>query len=156
MAIGIRQLGPDDDAVLATIALEAPDFDLAGRSEPDKPLGSEAAAEYLSDPAVVHWVAEDDGRVVGELLCHVLRLPFGEGRELFLYSIGVRESYRRRGVGAALLREMFAWMERQAVSLVWVLADNPGAEDFYAAQGFTRGGPNEQGVLMLIDRAPSS
>jgi hypothetical protein len=32
---------------------------------------------------------------------------------------------------------------------VWVLADNPGAEAFYAACGFRRGDDDEQGVLML-------
>jgi hypothetical protein len=31
-----------------------------------------------------------------------------------------------------------------------VLADNPGAEAFYAACGFERGGEGEQGVLMLL------
>jgi hypothetical protein len=33
---------------------------------------------------------------------------------------------------------------------VWVLADNPGAEAFYAACGFVRGEEHEQGVLMLL------
>jgi len=32
-----------------------------------------------------------------------------------------------------------------------VLADNPGAEAFYAACGFERGAANEQGVLMLLN-----
>jgi N-acetylglutamate synthase-like GNAT family acetyltransferase len=100
---------------------------------------------------VLHWVAERDGDVVGELLCHVLPLPFGAGRELLLYSIGVREGERRRGVGAALVAAMTAWMREAGVPEAWVLADNPGAEAFYAACGFVRGGPHDQGVLMLLD-----
>jgi GNAT superfamily N-acetyltransferase len=68
-----------------------------------------------------------------------------------LYSIGVRASHRRRGVGRALVEEMLRWMRAEGVREVWVLADNPGAEEFYAACGFMRGGEHEQGVLMLRD-----
>ncbi len=149
----IRLLGAGDEPTLVQLALDAPDFDLAGRSAPDRPLAAAAAAAYLADPAVLHWVAEDGDRVVGELLCHLLRLPSGEGAELLLYSIGVRESHRRQGVGRGLVQAMRGWMSRCAVSEVWVLADNSGAEAFYAACGFTHGGPHEQGVLMLLNAA---
>jgi hypothetical protein len=37
-----------------------------------------------------------------------------------------------------------------------VLADNSGAEAFYAACGFERGVDNEQGVLMLLNRSARS
>jgi GNAT superfamily N-acetyltransferase len=139
MTLHIRRLGPGDEDLLARIAREADDFDLAGESEPEEPLSPADAAAYLTDPAVVHWVAEDDGILVGELLCQVLRLPSGAGRELLLYSIGVRAANRRRGVGTALLRTMFGWARAEGIECVWVVADNPGAEAFYAACGFTRG-----------------
>ena len=74
MAVVIRRLGPGDEPVLALIAREAPDFDLTGRSTPDQPLSGADATAYLSDPAVVHWVAETgDGTVAGELLCQIGR-----------------------------------------------------------------------------------
>jgi GNAT superfamily N-acetyltransferase len=66
-----------------------------------------------------------------------------------LYSIGVRRAHRRRGVGRALVDEMFDWSRDHGLDEVWVLADNPGAEAFYAACGFRRGEDDEQGVLML-------
>jgi GNAT superfamily N-acetyltransferase len=150
----IRRLGPGDEPVLAFLAKQADDFDLAGLTEPEEPLADADAAAYLGDPGVLHWVAEKDGRVVGELLCHLLRLPSRsetqDGRELLLYSIGVKASERRRGVGRALVEEMRRWMRDNGVELVWVLADNQGAEEFYAAMGFVRGADNEQGVLMLL------
>ena len=149
MAISIRRLGPGDEDLLASIAGEADDFDLPGASAPEPPLPPEEAAAYLSDPSVLHWVAEEAGVLLGELLCHVLRLPSGTGRELLLYAIGVRSAHRRRGVGAALVAEMLHWALEAGVPEVWVLADNPGAEAFYAACGFARGGEGEQGVLML-------
>lgn len=154
MAYAIRRLGPGDESLLALIAEEAPDFDLAGRSSPDTPLSPEDAAAYLADSAVLHWVAEDGGRVLGELLCHHLRLPSNAGRELFLYSIGVRSAERRRGIGRALVDEMLRWMRDEGVPSVWVLADNPGAEEFYGACGFERGGENDQGVLLELVLEP--
>jgi ribosomal protein S18 acetylase RimI-like enzyme len=154
MPLRIRRLAAGDEPVLALLAEEAPDFDLAGRTSPELPLSAEDAAAYLGEPTVLHWVAEDEERIVGELLCHLLRLPSGEGRELLLYSIGVRARDRRRGVGAALVQEMLAWMRRAGVPEVWVLADNPSAEAFYSACGFTCGGENDQGVLMLRDAGP--
>jgi GNAT superfamily N-acetyltransferase len=149
MPFSIRRLGPGDEAVLELLAREAPEFDLAGRTSPEQALSAADAADYLTDPAVLHWVAEEDGHVLGELLCHFLRLPSEAGRELLLYSIGVREGERRRGVGRALVEEMLGWMKAACVPEVWVLADNPAAEAFYAACGFARGAENEQGVLML-------
>lgn len=156
MAFAVRRLGAGDESLLAEIAEEAPDFDLAGRTLPEPRLSAGDAAAYLADPGVLHWVAEEEGRVVGELLCHLLRLPSGEGRELLLYSIGVRTGHRRRGVGTALVEEMLRWTKDSGVPEVWVLADNPGAEAFYAACGFERGGENDQGVLMLLHTAGGS
>lgn len=153
MAFAVRRLGAGDEHVLALLAEQAPEFDLAGRTSPECPLSASDAAAYLADPGVLHWVAEENGRVIGELLCHVLRMPSRHARELLLYSIGVRASDRRRGVGTALVEEMLRWMESAGVPEVWVLADNPGAEAFYAARGFERGGEGEQGVLMLLSAA---
>ena len=143
-----RLLGPGDEALLARLAEEEPDFDLAGRSTPRAPLSPADASAYLTDPSVLHWVAEEDGRVVGDLQCYVERRGAGAARQLLLYDIGVREADRRRGVGTALVQAMRAWMEREAVDEVWVLADNPGAEAFYAACGFSR--DDEQPVQMTL------
>jgi ribosomal protein S18 acetylase RimI-like enzyme len=151
MTPAIRRLGPGDEVMLERLARDAPEFDLAGRSEPDEPLAPADAAAYLAGESVLHWIAEEQGRVVGELLCHVLPIPHGAGRELLLYSIGVREGDRRRGVGRALVDVMARWAEGAGVREVWVLADNPAAEAFYQACGFVRGADHEQGVLYLLD-----
>ena len=65
MPLAIRRLGQGDEHVLRLLAAESPDFDLAGRSEPEPPLEPSVAAAYLSSAWVLHWVAEQDGRVVG-------------------------------------------------------------------------------------------
>jgi N-acetylglutamate synthase-like GNAT family acetyltransferase len=143
----VRRLHAGDENVLRLLAEEAPDFDLPGR-EPQRPLEPAAAADYLASAWVLHWVAEEDGRVLGDLVCHVLPLPY-RGTEMLLYSIGVREAHRRRGVGRALVDEMFRRARADQIDEIWVLADNPDAEAFYAACGFRRGEADEQGLLML-------
>ena len=112
-------------------------FDVAGRGGPRGAPGPEAAAAYLADPGVLHWIAEEDGRPVGHLLAYVERRRRGDERQLLLYEIGVRSDRRREGVGRALVDAMDAWMQNEGIPEVWVLAD-PEAEPFYAACGFVR------------------
>jgi N-acetylglutamate synthase-like GNAT family acetyltransferase len=97
---------------------------------------------------VLHWVAEEDGVVVGHLLCYVELRRAGEMRQLLLYEIGVRQASRRRGIGTALMQSMRRWMNDEGVVEAWVLADNPGAEAFYAACGFAR--DDEQAIQMTL------
>jgi GNAT superfamily N-acetyltransferase len=134
----IRRLGPGDEGVLAVLAADEADFDLEERSGPRAPVTGADAAAYLSDPGLVHWVAEEDGIVVGHLLAYLERRRSGAPRQVLLYEIGVREAYRRRGIGRALVETMREWMRAEDVAEAWVPADSGDAEAFYAACGFVR------------------
>jgi len=136
--MAIRLLGPGDEPVLGALARDEAAFDLAGRLRSRPPLSGEAAAAYLCDPGVLHWVAEEEGAVVGHLLCYVQRRRAGDATQLMLYEVGVRDDRRRQGIGSALFAEMEAWMRAARVAHVWVLADNEEAEAFYSACGFSR------------------
>jgi GNAT superfamily N-acetyltransferase len=148
MSIRVRRLGPGDEAVLEQLAADEPDFDVPGRSQPAEPVSRADVAAYLADPTVLHWVAEDDDYVVGDLLCYVERRSTARPRDLLLYEIGVRDRYRRQGIGTRLLEVMRKWMDDESVKDVWVLADNPEAEKFYASFGFAR--DEEQPVQMSL------
>ncbi len=151
MAVLIRRLGPGDEAILELLATDDADFDLTERGAPLTPLDPAAARRYLENPAVLHWVAAEGDEVIGDLQCVLLPLRAGEGQELLLYEIGVRSSWRRRGVGRALLAHMESWMRANGVSEVWVCADNPAAE-FYRACGFVAADP--QPVYMTRHLGP--
>jgi ribosomal protein S18 acetylase RimI-like enzyme len=142
----IKRLGPGDEAILHSLALEDADFDLDGRGEPLRPLGAEEARTYLANPAVLHWVAQEGERALGFLYCLVVPLRSDDARELLLYEIGVRGEARRHGIGRALLDAMEAWMQTNATKTVWVLADNPTAVAFYRGCGFAV--EDEQPVYM--------
>jgi ribosomal protein S18 acetylase RimI-like enzyme len=134
--------------VLALLREREEAFDIEGRSDTSAPLPAADAAAYLADPAVLHWVVEEAGEVIGFNLCYVLRRRSDPPHELLLFEIGVVEDARRRGAGRALIAAMRAFMERERIAETWVLADNPGAIEFYAACGFVRDA--EQGVQMLL------
>jgi GNAT superfamily N-acetyltransferase len=136
MTLAIRRLGPGDEAILELLARDEPDFDLDERATPLAPLSAVAARSYLGNPAVVHWIALDGDEIVGDLVCLQLPLRAGEGQELLLYEIGVRSVRRRQGIGRALIDQMEDWMQATGVGLVWVVADNQAAVEFYRARGF--------------------
>lgn len=135
MALAIRRIGPDDEAVLALLARDEPDFDIDERSQPSAPLPAAEARAFLGDPNVLFWIAERDHDVVGFLSCQLVRRR-DQPAELLLYEIGVRAAQRRHGVGKALIAAMNEWMAAHDVVEVWLLADNPGAVAFYRACGF--------------------
>ena len=147
MTLAVRRLGPGDEAVLRVLADDEDAFDLADRS-PRPAVSGEDAAAYLADPAVLHWVAGEDGVVVGHVLCYVERRRAGPARRLLLYEIGVREAHRRRGVGRALVGAMREWMAAERVAGAWVVSV-PEAEAFYLACGFVR--DDEQGVQLTLE-----
>ncbi len=150
----VRRMGVADEAVLAVLAREAFDFDLDDRDEGAEPLASEAAQAYLADPSVVHWVAEEDGVVLGHLYAMIVRQRAGRRPlEMLLYEIGVRKNARRRGVGSALVAEMHRFMADRDIEDVWVLADNPEAIAFYESCGFAAGNP-EDAVYMTGVASP--
>jgi GNAT superfamily N-acetyltransferase len=134
----IRRLGPGDEGVLAVLAADEADFDLEEGSGPREPVTGADAAAYLGDPSVLHWVAEEEGVVVGHLLAYLERRRAGPPRQVLLYEIGVREAHRRHGVGRALVETMRRWMIDEDVTEAWVPADSGEAEAFYAACGFAR------------------
>jgi ribosomal protein S18 acetylase RimI-like enzyme len=137
MTMTVRRLGAGDEPVLELLSRDGADFDLADRDEPQAPLAPDDARAHLADASLLHWVAEDGGAVVGFMYCHVLRLRAREPREVLLYEIGVRQAHRRQRVGRALVDALYAWMAEHGVQCAWVLADNPGAVEFYRACGFT-------------------
>ena len=136
MAFSVRRLRPGDEAVLALLAREDADFDLEDRGKPIVPLAPEAARSFLAEAGIFACVAEEAGLPAGFLYGHRLLKRAGDAGEALLYEIGVRRTHRRRGVGRALIQALFAWMDEHRLREVWVLADNPGAAEFYGACGF--------------------
>jgi ribosomal protein S18 acetylase RimI-like enzyme len=136
MPFRIRRLQACEEAVLEVLAREDAHFDIDGRGGCDETLTVADSRTFLEDPAVLFWIAESDGAVVGFMYCHVLRKRVRPAREVLLYEVGVRKGHRRTGIGRALTDAVIAWMKTEGVSEIWVAADNDGAVAFYRANGF--------------------
>jgi aminoglycoside 3-N-acetyltransferase I len=147
VAITIKRLGAGDEAILEFLALHDAEFDLDERGAPQQSLESEMTKRFLEHPDVLLWVAFDENAIVGFLQCNVILLRSRVGQELVLYEIGVHQHWRRQGIGRALLNHMETWMRENNVDVVWVLADNQEAVEFYRSSGFEA--ENPQPVYML-------
>ena len=154
MSVSIKRLGPGDEAILELLAREDADFDLEGRGGSLTPLKPALAQRYLANPGVLHWVAVEAGVVVGFLYCSLVLLRSGSGQELLLYEIGVRQAWRRQGVGRALLSHMENWMQSNEVREVWVCADNQVAVAFYRGCGFASETPQPLYMTRAVEAAP--
>lgn len=142
MPFAVRRLLPADAALLCDLMRDAAAFELDDDPD-DTPATAHTVATahaYLAHPAVLHWVAvSDEGLPLGMLYGAWLPTPHHAAGELLLHGIGVRPDWRRRGVGRALLAAMDDWMQAHGVAVVWLLADNPAAVQFYRACGFVLG-----------------
>jgi GNAT superfamily N-acetyltransferase len=129
----IRKLGPGDENALAIVARDETDFT---GEPPSSALSLDAARAYLTDPHLWHWHAEANGEPVGFLMGYVHRQRHGTPRHVMFDEIGVRESWRRKGVGRALIAALHERRRAERISEVWVLADNAPARTFYEACGY--------------------
>jgi GNAT superfamily N-acetyltransferase len=129
----VRLLGVGDEGALKVVARDEEDFT---GEPPSPPLSDADARAYLADPHVWHWHAEANGGPVGFLMAYLHRQRHGAALHVMFDEIGVRQSWRRRGVGRALVDALHARMRAQGIGEVWVLADNGEARKFYEACGY--------------------
>ena len=90
------------------------------------------------------YAAEEGGRFVGWIaLAYIPKLSrFPGPGYVYVDELWVQEGYRRRGIGAALLKTADDWAEELgAVGVrLYVNAQNPGAQRMYEQCGFRQDG----------------
>ncbi len=93
-------------------------------------------ADFFANPANLLAIAVADGEVVG-MASGVVYVHPDKPRQLFVNEVGVAEGYRRRGVGARLLRALLGRGRELGSTEAWVAAeeDNRAARALYAAAG---------------------
>ena len=136
--------------------MEAP---IGIRYERDPPLSNHDLDDLLR-PDLAESEGRDHGKVLersllwicafeGERLVGFCHLAWDGGVHAFLLDPTVREGYRRRGIGTALVREALAAAAEHA-ELEWVHVDASAAliERFYGPAGFR---PTPAGVVWLDD-----
>ncbi|MGC4868157.1 GNAT family N-acetyltransferase [Micromonospora sp. DT53] len=138
----VRRASAADVAVLAKL-----------RGVDEDKLG--AYADWVAAHAETHlpFVAEMDGRVVGVAWLHVAqRVPSNESLNRWygdIQSVQVREEYRNRGIGSALMAAILT--EAGARGLLHVTVHSSRrAVDFYLRNGFS----HHRQILLWEPTAP--
>lgn len=85
-------------------------------------------------------VAVQDGMVVGGLTAYELTMFPQQATELFVYDVAVEASYRRQGVGTALITYVRQLCRTRGIACFYVaaLAEEADAVRFYEATGLQR------------------
>lgn len=136
MSISVRTAGPGDGAILHAVVLE-----LA--------IHHGHAADFVSNPADLErficapdsiggaFIAFWDGVPAGAAVWHRAFSTFRGRETVYLEDICVLESFRKRGVGQALLKAMARLArDRGANDLHWLMMHwNDDARRFYEAAG---------------------
>lgn len=154
MNVSIRRAGPDDAAALSVLGM-CTFIESFGHLYPPEDLqdflgkshSAAAYAQLLSDPAQAMWIAEQAGRAIGYAQAGPCGLPHpevapGDGELKRLYVLAKAQA---QNVGARLLEQSLAWLERDGPHGLWisVWSGNHGAQRFYARHGFEKAGEYE-------------
>ena len=106
--------------------------------------GLERTRRDLADPACALWLAEAGGEAMGYALAGPCDLPHPEVTDGCgeLKRIYVAEGAQGGGLGARLMAEALAWLERDGPRRLWigVFSGNLGARRLYERQGFEKVG----------------
>lgn len=149
----VRAARPDDAEALRTAvsrAREATVFDDIG-----SPLLDVSAAGVREAAAEAEWcfMMEDDDGPVGVAIAH----PDGQGSEAELLALWVHPAHAGEGVADELLARVASSVTDRDVDVLRarVPADSPGAQEFFAAHGFsprgTRRGPAGDESVVAAD-----
>ncbi len=76
----------------------------------------EGVARFLRRNPTTSVVAEEDGEIVGSILCG------HDGRRGCLYHVCVREDFRRRGIGKAMVVHAMEALRKEQISKVSLIA----------------------------------
>jgi ribosomal protein S18 acetylase RimI-like enzyme len=104
----IRDANPDDAGIIATYNSNLA-FETEGEGLAPEIVGPGVAAMLADASKGRYWVAEVDGRVVGQIMVTYEWSDWRNGMIWWIQSVYVRGDYRRRGV--------FSWLYRHVESL---------------------------------------
>lgn len=103
----------------------------------EEPPDVAAVRAYLADPRNIFLVAYEASEAIGFLRGTELGQLRSLRKQMFLYEIGVEESYRRRGVGTALVNTLLRECRELGFDEVFVFTDpaNEAAVRLYRSTG---------------------
>jgi len=91
----------------------------------------------LDREGLVFYVATAERQVIGGLTAHILPSVYFESAEVYIFDLGVKVAFQRRGIGKALIAALSDFCKEQRYREIFVQADmeDQHAMDFYQAIG---------------------
>jgi len=91
-----------------------------------------AIAAYLRRNPRFSFVAEQDGRIIGAVLCG------HEGRRGYLHHLAVAKRHRKRGIGRQLVTACLAKLRKAGIQKcnIFIFANNAAGMKFWARTGW--------------------
>ncbi len=125
-------LGDDLDQLVADVA--AAEWDGANEMEP---YDLDALREYLGRDDNVLLVARINDELAGLLLACKIYAPYKNGQWMYVDEVDVAVNHRRKGVGGALMKELFAVAKGMGLKEAWLGTepDNISANKLYRSLG---------------------
>ena len=134
-AVVVRPATPDDVALILALIRELAEFERA-RDEVHATEESLRATLFAERPAAFCHIAEYDGQPAGFALWFLNYSTWLGGHGLYLEDLYVREAFRGKGVGIALLSELAGiCVQRGYARLEWWVLDWNPARGFYESIG---------------------
>ena len=108
----------------------------------DDPVDIGGTRRFLAEETNVLLIAYEDGEPAGFVSGTELSHPDKPTPEMFLNELAVDEVFRGRGIGRALVAELWRVAQARGCRGMWVLTDddNAAATKVYSAAGGTRVG----------------
>jgi ribosomal protein S18 acetylase RimI-like enzyme len=109
----------------------------------DHPVDLEATRRFLADGANVLLIAYEGDEPAGFVSGTALSHPDYAKPEMFLNELAVDQAFQRRGIGRALVAELWRLAQARGCRGMWVLTDddNAAANKVYSAAGGSRVDP---------------
>ena len=136
-AVSYEPLAVGDYEQVAALWRDSPGV---GLSPSDSPEG---VARFLDRNPGLSFVARNDGRVVGVVLCG------HDGRRGYISHLAVARDNRRLGIGRALVERSIGALSREQIEKchIFVFADNDEALAFWKSEGWS-----ERVELVVLSR----
>jgi ribosomal protein S18 acetylase RimI-like enzyme len=131
-SIRVREAGPGDEPAIVRLFQE-----FAETGGDISPLTEEFVRGYMASPGSHLLLAEGDGQPIGLLSYSIQPDLYHAGPAALIEELFVHGPAQGRGVGSALMADLFGRLARLGCVVVSVAAmpDNAGAIRFYRAHG---------------------
>lgn len=146
MTVTIREANGNDFEGVGAIFFEELQFHadlLPVRFQVAEPLMTQAwYEEILQNPEKLLLVAEENGRILGQVLLNISKTPddpiIKPRKFVYVDEIGVAASHRGQGIGKMLMAAAKAWAQKQGIKEIElnVWEENGRAIGFYEKLGY--------------------